>query len=286
MHRLMNSWLHMQHIFCRRTQLIKPSVQIGMYDAENVFEILNFEDELTLNDFFEVRKQNALNTLKNLRLRLSRGPWQFLCWLRDLGPLKLASVCFDDIDLHSSGQQLAKVLWGCLLSVRRFWKRRGLGLARLQCFISSSLPSLVYRHLCCLTLEVMKQMIRLQIKRKCLFLKLLVRLCVCVCVCVSEWEWVLFHLLLLSGIYNRYEFEPPPCGGTEITHKDAPQPVGLVWMSNQPVTETCAWQHTHHSQRTTIHAPGGIRTRNPRKRSAVATRLWPLGHWDRRESSS
>jgi hypothetical protein len=29
-------------------------------------------------------------------------------------------------------------------------------------------------------------------------------------------------LLLLSGIYNPYEFEPPHSGGSEITHKDAP----------------------------------------------------------------
>ena len=34
---------------------------------------------------------------------------------------------------------------------------------------------------------------------------------------------LLLLLLLLSGIYNRYEFEPPHSGGSEITHKDAPQ---------------------------------------------------------------
>ena len=32
----------------------------------------------------------------------------------------------------------------------------------------------------------------------------------------------------------------------------------------------------------TIHAPGGIRTRNPRMRSAAVRRLRPLGHWYRR----
>ena len=30
-----------------------------------------------------------------------------------------------------------------------------------------------------------------------------------------------------------------------------------------------------------IHAPGGIQTRNPRKRSAADPRLRPLGYWDR-----
>jgi hypothetical protein len=38
---------------------------------------------------------------------------------------------------------------------------------------------------------------------------------------------------------------------------------------------------THTKQRTTIHAPAGIRTRNTSKRSAVDARLRPLGHCDR-----
>jgi hypothetical protein len=44
--------------------------------------------------------------------------------------------------------------------------------------------------------------------------------------------------LLPSGIYKPYEFEPPPSGDSEITHKDAPKTVGLLWMSDQPVAET------------------------------------------------
>ena len=45
-------------------------------------------------------------------------------------------------------------------------------------------------------------------------------------------------ILLLPGIYNPYEFEPPHSGGSEITHKNAPQSVGLLWTSDQPVAET------------------------------------------------
>ena len=37
---------------------------------------------------------------------------------------------------------------------------------------------------------------------------------------------------------------------------------------------------TEHSQQTDIHAPGGIQSRNPSKRSATHSRLRPLGHWD------
>jgi hypothetical protein len=45
-------------------------------------------------------------------------------------------------------------------------------------------------------------------------------------------------LLFISGIYNPYEFEPPHFGGSKITHKDAPQSVGLLWTSDKLVAET------------------------------------------------
>ena len=84
---------------------------------------------------------------------------------------------------------------------------------------------------------------------------------------------------------------------------------------HRPVAETSTWQHTtltrdkhpfsfcslsvlcltalswlswlcllyllYNTHNTNIHAPGGIRTRNPNKQSAVDTRLRPLGYWDR-----
>ena len=39
--------------------------------------------------------------------------------------------------------------------------------------------------------------------------------------------------------------------------------------------------NTQHSQRTNIHAPGGIRTHNLSRRAAKDLRLRPRGHWDR-----
>ena len=43
----------------------------------------------------------------------------------------------------------------------------------------------------------------------------------------------------------------------------------------------CLLSLLYNTYNTNSHAPGGIRTRNPSKRSAVDTRLRPLGHWDR-----
>jgi hypothetical protein len=45
-----------------------------MYDSEDVFELLNpHEQELTLDDLVEIRKQSALEKLRNLSLSLGRG---------------------------------------------------------------------------------------------------------------------------------------------------------------------------------------------------------------------
>ena len=54
----------------------------------------------------------------------------------------------------------------------------------------------------------------------------------------SATKLLLLILILLSGIYTPYEFQLLHFGGSEITHKDALQSVGLVWMSDQLVAET------------------------------------------------
>jgi hypothetical protein len=72
----------------------------------------------------------------------------------------------------------------------------------------------------------------------------------------------------------------PHSWGFEVTHNDAPQSVGLSWTRCQLVTEISTWQHTQHSQHTNVHPPGGIRTHNPSRRTAVDS-LRPRGHWDR-----
>jgi hypothetical protein len=47
-----------------------------------------------------------------------------------------------------------------------------------------------------------------------------------------------FFFFFYPAFITLYEFEPPPFGGSELTHKDAPQSVGLLWTSDQPVAET------------------------------------------------
>jgi hypothetical protein len=59
--------------------------------------------------------------------------------------------------------------------------------------------------------------------------------------------------------------------------------VGLLWTSDQPVTETSTYtgQHNIWTQETNIHVPSGIRTRDPSNQAAAELRLRPRGHWDR-----
>ena len=47
------------------------------------------------------------------------------------------------------------------------------------------------------------------------------------------------------------------------SHSDTPHSLGFLWTSDRPIPETTTWKHTQHSQQTRIHAPDGIRTRNP-----------------------
>jgi hypothetical protein len=63
------------------------------------------------------------------------------------------------------------------------------------------------------------------------------------------------------------------------SHSDTPHSVELLWTSDQPEADLLLT--AQHSQQTDIHAPGGIRTRNPSKRAAADSRLRSGGHWDR-----
>ena len=60
------------------------------------------------------------------------------------------------------------------------------------------------------------------------------------------------------------------------SYSDTTQSVLLPWTSDQPYALTPL-----PAQRTDIHAPGGIRTRNLGRRAAADPRLRPRGHWDR-----
>jgi hypothetical protein len=55
------------------------------------------------------------------------------------------------------------------------------------------------------------------------------------------------------------------------SHSDTPHPIGLLWTSDQPVAKISTRKHTT-SQERGIHAPAGIRTRNPKKRAAADPR--------------
>ena len=47
-----------------------------------------------------------------------------------------------------------------------------------------------------------------------------------------------FSSFFYPAFTTLYEFEPSHSRGSEITHKDAPQSVELLWTSDQPVAET------------------------------------------------
>ena len=76
----------------------------------------------------------------------------------------------------------------------------------------------------------------------------------------------------------------PPVVEASPSHSDTPHSLWLLWTSGQPDTEILP-DNTKHSQETDIHESGGIRTRNPSKRSAADPRHKPRGHSDRQFAS-
>jgi hypothetical protein len=84
--------------------------------------------------------------------------------------------------------------------------------------------------------------------------------------------FLLLFIIIFSGCAAQRGLWPPRPRSFLITH-DAPQSVGLLWTSDQLVTETSTWQHTKHT--TNVHALGGIRTHDRNRRAAVDLRLRP-----------
>ena len=79
-----------------------------------------------------------------------------------------------------------------------------------------------------------------------------VKTSISICFCLFSWRhnplWLYFHSTVM-GFSLLFR-------GFLITH-DAPQSVGLLWMSDQSVAEPLP-DNTQHSQQTNIHAPVGI----------------------------
>lgn len=102
-------------------------------------------------NMLKFRSKAHLKKLGNLGLSLRTWPWRFQSWLRELDSLKLASRCLRNTDAKeqraaTTGQEIMK-----MIAMRRSWRRRkGLCLARLQCFISAKhLQEILHRHLYC-----------------------------------------------------------------------------------------------------------------------------------------
>jgi hypothetical protein len=86
---------------------------------------------------------------------------------------------------------------------------------------------------------------------------------------------VYIYFFFSCGASIRFQVTVSPYGAS-LTHSDTPDPVGLLWTSDQPDAETCTWQHSTH-----ILVPCAIRTRNPSKPAAAIPGLRPRGCCDR-----
>jgi hypothetical protein len=65
------------------------------------------------------------------------------------------------------------------------------------------------------------------------------------------------------------------------SYSDTPQSVGILWMSDQLITETCPWQQVKHTEETDRHAYRGILNRSFRRWAATQPLHRSGGHWVR-----
>jgi hypothetical protein len=83
---------------------------------------------------------------------------------------------------------------------------------------------------------------------------------------------IIIIIIIFSGTAAQRGLWPPRSRGFLITHNNAPQPVGLLWTSDQLVAETSTWQHKTHT--TDIYALSGILTHDRSRRAAVDLHIY------------
>jgi hypothetical protein len=95
-------------------------------NAEDFFDFLSYRDRISHSTMsVKLGKGPLKMKLRNLTLIVSRGPWRFRSWLSGLDSLKVVSRCRRTLFRTNGDQQLLyRELRGCLLSVRRFRRRR------------------------------------------------------------------------------------------------------------------------------------------------------------------
>jgi hypothetical protein len=92
---------------------------------------------------------------------------------------------------------------------------------------------------------------------------------------------VIYNIIFFNGSTAPWGPRPPHFSmlheHTHFRHTTVGRTPGRVTSPSQRPLPN----NTQHSQETDIFAPGGIRTHNPNKQTAVHPRLRPQGHWDR-----
>ena len=93
---------------------------------------------------------------------------------------------------------------------------------------------------------------------------------------VRVWCWLVGWLVV--GATAPSGPWPPHSRGFQITH-DSPHSIGLLWTSDQLVTETLTTHNSHSRQ--TFMPPVGFEPTIFSRRAAADLRLRLRGHWDR-----
>jgi hypothetical protein len=98
-------------------------------------------------------------------------------------------------------------------------------------------------------------------------------------ICGSVVAWNTEDFFFLLWLTAPWGPRPPHYRGFTITLRHTT--LGRTPLDEWSARHRDLYLTTHNKHNTNIHATGGIRTRNPSKRTAADPRLRPRGHWDR-----
>jgi hypothetical protein len=127
-------------------------VQIHKHYARIVLEFLDCHDQkLILDNFVEILKQSAHEESEEPEKPEPEPKDRTITVWKATERSGLIRVSKALIRKNSEQQQLVKILGGCLLVLKRVWRKScGLCSARTQCLVSSNhFQRTVHRHMCC-----------------------------------------------------------------------------------------------------------------------------------------
>jgi hypothetical protein len=99
------TYIVLHHIACPQTHCSKTGVEVCMYSAEDVFQLLNFHNQLMLDHHVEIQKQSAIEETEAPKPEPKERTKMVSKLTEGLGHVEAGIKKFEHIDSNSKQQQ-------------------------------------------------------------------------------------------------------------------------------------------------------------------------------------